>query len=345
MGYHIKLWLALVLAIAVSSPLGAEPAAVLDTAAVPHLAAEGRADYARFLEQATPRAFALSPNGAWGWAAAQVDIATTEARALALCAQWGGSGCRVYARDLAVIWPGRESRISEAPAQPIQAGAGWALVPDGRFLWQGPMAARGAYVWAHGRAAGGQDSRGSQPQPHVRTFNNAGWDVLRFDRDPAVDETATAAEWLRGALRALRAQGYTRVVVGGQSRGAWNALQVLDEPGLVDGVVAVAPAAHGPKGSPAWAWAVDELRQVLDRARNPAARVAVAVFAGDEYDPDPDARARLFRALAAPRVGGLLFLDRPAGLAGHGGGSESAFTRRFGACLLGFVEGRMTGCG
>jgi pimeloyl-ACP methyl ester carboxylesterase len=204
--------------------------------------------------------------------------------------------------------------------------------------------ARGAYVWAHGRAAGGQDSRGSQPQPHVRTFNNAGWDVLRFDRDPAVDETETAAAWLRGALRTLRAQGYTRVVVGGQSRGAWNALQVLDEPGLVDGVVAVAPAAHGPKGSPAWAWAVQELRQVLDRVRNPAARVVVATFAGDEYDPDPEARARLFRALAAPRVAGLLFLDRPAGLAGHGSGSESAFTQRYGACMLGFVESRVAGC-
>jgi hypothetical protein len=89
---------------------------------------------------------------------------------------------------------------------------------------------------------------------------------------------------------------------------------------------------------------VQELRQVLDRARNPAARVVVATFAGDEYDPNPEARAWLFRALAAPRVGGLLFLDRPAGLAGHGGGSDSAFTQRYGACMLGFVESRVAGC-
>ncbi len=347
MGYHRVLWLALMLALA--APAAAEPASVLDAGAVPHLSAEGRADYARFLQQATPRAFAVSPSGAWGWAAAQPDLATTEARAVALCAQWVSEGtrdegCRVYARDLAVVWPGQEGAPPVAPSRPIQGGPGWALVPDGRFLWQGARAARGAYVWAHGRAAGGQDSRGSQPQPHVRLFNNAGWDVLRFDRDPMVDDTETAASWLHGALRALRAQGYQRIVVGGQSRGAWNALQALDEPGLVDGVVAIAPAAHGPRGSPAWAWAVAELREVLERARNTEARVAVATFEGDEYDPDPAARARLFRAMTR-RVKGLLFLDRPAGLAGHGGGAEPGFTDRYAPCLLDFIEGRPGHCG
>jgi pimeloyl-ACP methyl ester carboxylesterase len=347
MGYHILLWLALTLAL--TAPGAAEPASVLDVGAVPHLGAEGRTDYTRFLQQSTPRAFALSPSGAWGWAAAQPDLATTEARAIALCAQWVGEGgrdegCRVYAQDLAVVWPGREGVPAAAPARPMQGGPGWALVADGRFLWQGPQAARGAYIWAHGRAAGGQDSRGSQPQPHVRLFNNAGWDVLRFDRDPMLDETESAAGWLHGALRALRAEGYQRIVVGGQSRGAWNALQALDEPGLVDGVVAIAPAAHGPRGSPAWGWAVAELRDVLERARNPEARVAVATFEGDEYDPDPAARARLFRALTR-RVKGLLFLDRPAGLAGHGGGAEPAFTDRYAPCLLDFIEGRPGQCG
>ncbi|MDN3564645.1 hypothetical protein QWZ14_09740 [Paeniroseomonas aquatica] len=342
------LWLAL--APATPAPSRAEPALpppspVLDVAAVPALGEAGRADYARFLQQPTPRVFALSPDGAWGWAAAQPDLAATEARAIALCAQWGGAGCQVYARDLAVVWPGREAVIAAAPTRPVQGGPGWAVVPDGRFLWQGPAAARGAYVWAHGRAAGGQDSRGSQPQPHVRVFNNAGWDVLRFDRDPAVDDAEAAAGWLRGALRVLRAQGYRRVVVGGQSRGAWNALQILDEPGLADGVVAVAPAAHGPRGSPAWPVAVEELRQVLARARSPAARVAVATFDGDEYDPDPEARATLFRRLlAAPQVARLLLLDRPDGLAGHGGGALPAFTQRYGECLLHFIEARRPGC-
>ncbi|WP_207792052.1 hypothetical protein [Siccirubricoccus phaeus] len=314
------------------------PPAVLDAEAVPHLAAEGRVGYRRFLQQATPRAFALAPDGSWGWAAAQPDMAATEARALQICAQWGGKECRIYARDLAVVWNGDVRAPGTPPGEVFAAGPGWTLLPDARFLWRGPGRAHGAYVWAHGRAAGGQDSRGSQPQPHVRVFNNAGWDVFRFDRDPMTDETDTAAGWLRAALRELRKRGYTRLVAAGQSRGGWNALQALSEPGLADAVVAVAPAAHGARGSPAWAWALQDLRRVVATARSPAARVAVVTFAGDEFDPDPAGRAAILRGLAA-RTEALLFLDRPAGLSGHGGGAEAGFTQRYGECLLEFVEG------
>ncbi len=168
--------------------------------------------------------------------------------------------------------------------------------------------------------------------------------MLRFDRAPETDETDEAAAWLRGAVRRLRAEGYRRVVVGGQSRGAWNALQALEEPGLADAVVAIAPAAHGATGSPAWAWALEDLRRVVAAARSPEARVAVANFAGDEFDPDPEQRAAIFRSLAQPRVGALLLLDRPPEVSGHGGGADSRFTLRYGACLLDFAEGRAKRC-
>jgi dienelactone hydrolase len=305
----------------------------------------GRKDYLRFLQQATPRAFALSPDGSWGWAAALETPQATDARAIEICAGWGGQGCRVYARDLSVVWPGREAG-PPSPARKVvlRSGPGWSVVADERFFWQGPGTARGAYLWAHGRAAGGQDSRGGQPQPHVRIFNNAGYDVLLFDRAPATDETDAAATWMRMALSELRAQGYARIVVGGQSRGAWNALQALDRPGLADAVVAVAPAAHGATGSAAWAWALDDLRQIVRSARSPLARVAIANFAGDEFDPDPDGRAQIFRSLSAPRVGALLFLDRPQGLEGHAAGADARFTQRYGACLLEFAEGRSSRC-
>jgi hypothetical protein len=329
--------------------VGAEPGAagppfaILDATAVPYLPEDGRDDYARFVLQATPRAFALSPNGAWGWAAAQESVEAAETRALEICGRWDPKGCRIYARDLDIVWRGREAPAARLPDLALAAGATWSLSTDSRFLWHGPRAARGAYIWAHGRAAGGQDSRGSQPQPHVRAFNNAGYDVLRFDRAPATDETDAAAEWLRGAIRRLRAEGYARIVVGGQSRGAWNALQALEEPGLADAVIAVAPAAHGATGSAAWAWALDDLRQVVKAARSPQARVAVANFAGDEFDPDAEGRAQIFRSLAS-RVGALLFLDRPEGMEGHGAGADARFTQRYGACLLEFAEGRSSGC-
>ncbi len=319
-------------------------APILDADAAPFLSAAGRRDYVRFLQQATPRAFALSPDGSWGWAAALETPEATEARAVQICSGWGGQGCRIYARDLEVVWPGKESGPPPVRDAVLASGPGWSLAADERFFWQGPGTARGAYLWAHGRAAGGQDSRGGQPQPHVRIFNNAGYDVLRFDRAPATDDTDAAAAWLRAALSDLRAKGYTRIVVGGQSHGAWNALQALDQPGLADSVVAVAPAAHGATGSAAWAWALDDLRQVVEAARSPEARVAIANFAGDEFDPDPEGRAKIFRSLGAPHVGALLFLDRPQGLEGHGAGADAQFTTRYGACLLEFAEGRAARC-
>jgi hypothetical protein len=320
----------------------ADPA-LLDAERLPHLTAEGRADYQRFLLQPTPRAFALAPDGAWGWAAAIGDAAETEARAIENCGRWGGTGCRIYARDLAVVWPGQEQAAPPPPESPLASGPGWMLAPDGRFLWRGPGRARGAYLWAHGRSPGGADSRGAQPQPHVRAFNNAGYDVIRFDRDPATDETESGAAWLREALRDLRARGYERVVAGGQSRGAWNALQALDTPGLMDAVIAIAPAAHGPRGSPAQAWALDDLRRIVAGARSLGTRVAVANFEGDEFDPDPEQRAAIFGVLDS-RSAGLLLLDRPAGITGHGGGGDWRFTLRYGPCLLEFAEGRARRC-
>jgi hypothetical protein len=325
-------------------PARADMPALLDASRVPSVGAEGQADYRRFLLQPTPRVFAVAEDGAWGWAAAIADDpAATERRALANCAQWSTRPCRVYARDLAVVWPGLEAASPAAPAQPLAGGPGWRLQPDDRFLWQGPQRARGVYLWAHGRSAGGADSRGSQPQPHVRAFNNEGYDVVRLDRDPATDETESGAAWMRLALGELRRRGYAKVIAGGQSRGAWNALQSLSEPGLADAVIAIAPAAHGPTGSPAHAWALDDLRRIVATARARGTRVVVANFRGDEFDPDPEQRATIFARLA-PRSAGLLLLDRPAGIEGHGGGNDWRFTMRYAPCLFDFAEGRANGC-
>ena len=332
------------LAFGVLAGANGETPALLDASRVPHLSPEGRADYARFLLQPTPRAFTLAPDGAWGWAAAiDDDAGATERRALENCARWGGQGCRVYARDLDVVWPGLEAHAPVSPALPLLSGPGWALSPDPRFIWHGVAQARGVYLWAHGRSPGGADSRGSQPQPHVRAFNNSGYDVIRLDRDPATDETEAGAAWMREALLELRRRGYARIVAGGQSRGAWNALQALDTPGLMDAVIAIAPAAHGPRGSPAQAWALDDLRRIVASARSKGTRIAVANFAGDEFDPDPEQRASILGVLAG-RSAGFTLLDRPQGITGHGGGGDWRFTLRYAPCLLDFAEGRAGGC-
>jgi pimeloyl-ACP methyl ester carboxylesterase len=131
---------------------------------------------------------------------------------------------------------------------------------------------------------------------------------------------------------ALRARGWRKVVVAGQSRGAWNSLQVLDTPGLADAVIAISPASFtGTETQGA------DFNRILNNARSPAARVAVVRFKGDIYVQDLNGRASEIRDRLRPRVAALLVIDQPAGITGHGGGCSGDFARRYSACLLRFV--------
>ncbi len=77
-------------------------ARVDDVAAVPYLTEHGRAAYREYLDKMTPRAFAVSPSGAWCWAEEGEEPA---ARALATCAQKSNQPCQLYSVDDYVVWP------------------------------------------------------------------------------------------------------------------------------------------------------------------------------------------------------------------------------------------------
>jgi hypothetical protein len=244
--------------------------------------------------------------------------------------------CVLWLRDLEVVGPGR---AISAPRPP--EGLAWGderriTLPDPRYIWWGPLAARGVVLWAHGRNADGSDSRGTQPQAWLRHFNNAGYDIWRFDRDPARDFVRPAATWMREDLGELRRRGYRRVVVAGQSRGGWNALMALDTPGLAEAHIAIAPAAIGDLGEEGQQRQLAALRAVLAAAQAGRARVAVANFRDDPFNGLPEARAEALKALQG-RVGALLLIDRPGGITGHGAGGSPAFAERYGGCLFRFA--------
>ncbi len=75
-----------------------------DIDAVPYLSANGRAAYREYLAKMTPRAFAVSPSGAWCWAEEGED---PDARALATCARKSNKPCQLYSVDDYVVWPGK----------------------------------------------------------------------------------------------------------------------------------------------------------------------------------------------------------------------------------------------
>lgn len=83
-------------------PVKTNYAQVDDLGAVPFLPDSGRDAYRAFLDKMTPRAFALSESGAWGWAEEGEDTGT---RAVAACQAKSKQPCRLYSVDNYVVWP------------------------------------------------------------------------------------------------------------------------------------------------------------------------------------------------------------------------------------------------
>lgn len=89
-------------AVAEPAPLPKTNFAKLDNIdAIPFLSDGGRAAYRAFLGRMTPRAFAVSPSGAWGWAEEGED---PDSRALAACQTKSEQPCRLYSVDDYVVW-------------------------------------------------------------------------------------------------------------------------------------------------------------------------------------------------------------------------------------------------
>jgi dienelactone hydrolase len=72
-----------------------------DVDAVPFLSENGRKAYREYLTKMTPRAFAVSPTGAWTWAEEGED---PDSRALATCSAKSNQPCKLYSIDDHVVW-------------------------------------------------------------------------------------------------------------------------------------------------------------------------------------------------------------------------------------------------
>ncbi len=83
------------------APTATDFAKVDEVDRVPHLRDTGREGYRAFLLRSSPRAFAIAPNGAWGWATGGEDPLK---RALDTCSRRGEGKCRLYAVDADVVW-------------------------------------------------------------------------------------------------------------------------------------------------------------------------------------------------------------------------------------------------
>jgi dienelactone hydrolase len=85
----------------VPAPARTDFALLDDTAGIPFIKDSGREAYKNFLSRTSPKAFAIAPNSAWGWAEGGDDPL---ARALQNCNLRGKAECKLYAVDADVVW-------------------------------------------------------------------------------------------------------------------------------------------------------------------------------------------------------------------------------------------------
>jgi pimeloyl-ACP methyl ester carboxylesterase len=199
----------------------------------------------------------------------------------------------------------------------------------------GPEHSTGVIIWNHGRSLTVEDSESPTP-PFLRMLRESGWDVLRFDRPRNGDTLTDSTRRLVDHIAELKHQGYRRVVLAGQSFGAFLALMAADASDEVDAVVATAPAAFGSFDEFYESWRLNAIRfyPLLERVKR--ARVMLFFFHGDDFDPG--GRGERSRAILSEHGLGFAVVDQPAFLVGHWASSTGLFLRRFGRCIRDFLD-------
>jgi pimeloyl-ACP methyl ester carboxylesterase len=198
----------------------------------------------------------------------------------------------------------------------------------------GPQNAQGAVIWNHGTSTyyAALDSSKSEMPSFVTLLRDDRWDVFRLDRPPAGESPISSTEALLAAVRQLKTQGYRRIVLMGQSAGAWIALIAAGKSADIYAVIATAPAYYG-VDRPRFTMNASALYDYLDDIKS--ARIMITFFAEDPFDPGGRG-AKADQILTRHGVPHLI-VDRPDGLIGHGASSSALFYHRFGSCLRAMV--------
>lgn len=277
------------------------------------------------------RAFVVRADGvASDWADAPgTDPVLAVDGAMKRCEEGKKGACTLYAVNNVVL-NGRDWKAAKPPVLP-DIGR---LRPE--FWWdnKGPQAAAGLIVWSHGYMQG-VDATVSAPQGQVANFTMNGYDLYRFDRQWIRDWPGDATALVE-AVRQARSMGYRRIVLAGQSAGAWVSLAAAYRGAAVDGVISVSAAHHGEVVNMTDPSRARTEWQQIVRGLKPGPRLVVVNFANDSYDVGGrmgDARA----AFAASGVDAVI-VDNPAGFTGHGAANGRAFPLKYGACIHAFIE-------
>ena len=323
------------LIVAVAALLMASSGTAAAQQPAPPLNAEAARSLSDFQNFGPHRAFVIGADGraAWYVGVPGADPGNAVSSALKRCEERGKPPCTLHVVNNYTV-TGADWR-AQVPARSADAPDIGRVRPEPYWSMRGPQLAAGLVIWSHGYMAG-KNSTDSAPQAWIGRFTRMGYDLYRFDREWIVDWTGDATA-LADAVRKAREMGYRRVVLAGQSAGAWVSLAALARGAPVDGVISIAAAHHGE---------VSKMRKDTTRARSdwqnvigalkPGPRVVLVNFADDAYDVGgrmDDARS----AFAKNGVNAVI-IDNPEGFKGHGAAGDMAFARKFSGCIESFID-------
>jgi pimeloyl-ACP methyl ester carboxylesterase len=211
----------------------------------------------------------------------------------------------------------------------------------------GPDKAYGAIYFIDGLDPASRMPDSFKPTyPYLYELNaKFGWDVISAKYPNAEKDIAgsvpRSVQYVTERVKALKAEGYKKIVLAGQSWGAWVSISVADHDDsakLLDGLLIVAPAAYGAKNlggkdNPYYLQNLTEYVRTIKSVRTPT----VAVFFKDD-DYDPGERGDVTDAFFSRSKTPLLLIDRPAGLAGHGAGWLPSFADTYASCIGDFFK-------
>ena len=202
---------------------------------------------------------------------------------------------------------------------------------------KGPGASRGVVIYSHGRSLVGEDSTSPAPA-YLRSLAKAGWDVLRFNRPSSEDTLPNSAADLARKAESLKSKGYSRVILTGQSFGAFLSIIASSQTESVDGVIATSPAAFGSFSDSFGTWRLNATRLYAELSKLRRGRVLLAFFHGDDYDPG--GRGEQSETILTRNGIDAVIIDQPPEFIGHLAAATPRFAARFGDCLEDFAEGK-----
>lgn len=295
----------------------------------------------------------VTMDGAWAVSRGRLCIYTNVS--LCLIGHVAGGNVSLARTDGTLEYFGPASKLQSLAANdttsPIRE------FPLDEQLWPGaqniPKGRKTLLYFIHGFSG---SPRMHSPMEHyfVRRIQEAeGWDIIDADFPFKLDSQLmygeasklAAATYVARRIKELKAQGYERIVVGGQSVGAWTSLVLSTQPGLpLDGTILLVPACCAWRAGndadpkhPEFANNKLYFDQLIERVRYPTVAV---FFDQDSFEPGD----RGASAAATLKQHGIpnLIIDHPPGFEGHGAAWLPVFDYGYRPCIVAFLRAPRT---